>query len=95
MVLDIWANTGEVIQLPRQAPKFIKIEGERIDLTAERQAAFQQYIGHKTDMLFTILAENPGFMRLPDEKKAKKLQSRLTDIYQEAKEKVLGVKKKR
>jgi hypothetical protein len=95
MVLDIWTRTGETAQLPRQAPEYIKVEGVRYDLDANKQAQFQQYIGHKTDMLFSILAQNERFMQLPDEKKAKKLQSDLTDIYNEAKWKILGVKKRR
>jgi len=95
MVLDIWLRTGETSQLPRVAPQYIKSEGIKIDLDANRQAQFQQYIGEKTESLFNILAQNASFMRLPDEKKARKLQGYLSDIYNEAKWKVLEVKPKR
>ena len=91
LVLDIWARSGETIQLPRIAPRQIKVRGVTRPLTEMEQAQFQHYIGERTTLAFTGLARNPDFLAAPDYVKAKHLQAVLTDIYYSARVNVLGV----
>jgi hypothetical protein len=98
MVLEIWETTGETIHFPRVAQGKVKLGSntkESIELTTGEYTEYQKYIGNKTDVLFTMLADNPKFMALPDEVKAKKLQGYLTDINTAAKIEVLGYRPKR
>jgi hypothetical protein len=98
MVLDIWESTGETIHFPRVAQAKIKLGAETkepIELTPGKYTEYQKYIGNKTDILFTILSQNPKFMALPDDEKAKKLQGYLTDINTAAKIDVLGYRPER
>ena len=92
LALDIWAKTGEVGQFPRRAPTHILVKGQQVDIDAETQALYQMYIGNRVDMLYTGLAANPNFMRLPDDRKAKRLSNALTDINTDAKRLILGVR---
>jgi hypothetical protein len=92
LVLDIWARSGETIQIPRISPKQITVRGVKRPLTQMEQALFQNYIGKETSRVFTNLSRNRGFMALPDFVKAKELQSITTDINNMAKFKVLGVR---
>lgn len=98
MVLEIWEMSGQTIQFPRVAQGKIKLGAdtpEPVELTAEQYTEFQRYIGNKTDVLFTILADNESFMALDDEIKAKKLQGFLTDINTAAKIEILGYRPKK
>jgi len=93
MVLDIWESTGETIHFPRVAQAKIKLGSqtkEPIELSPGQYTEFQKYIGNKTDILFTILADNPKFMAKSDDEKAKVLQGYLTDINTAAKAEILG-----
>jgi hypothetical protein len=97
MVLDIWETTGETIQFPRVAQGKIKLGAqtrEPIELTPGQYTEFQKYIGNKTDVLFTLLMQNPKFMNKPDDEKAKDLQGYLTDINTAAKAEILGYRPK-
>lgn len=92
MVLDIWERSGNTIQFPRVAPHAVKLDShspEKVRLDVSTYTAYQQYIGEKTDVAFKTLANNPDFMALPDDAKARQLQRILTDINQQAKQKVL------
>ena len=91
LVLDIWARSGETIQLPRIAPRQIKVRGVTRPLTKMEQAQFQHYIGERTALAFSGFARNPDFLAAPDHVKAKHLQGILTDMYQSARVNVLGV----
>lgn len=98
MVLEVWEMSGQTVQFPRVAQGKIKLGSdapEPLELTPEQYTEFQRYIGNKTDVLFSILAENDGFMALDDETKAKKLQGFLTDINTAAKIEVLGYQPKK
>ena len=53
----------------------------------------QRFIGTETRERFNLLANNPSFMRLGDEVKAKNLQKILTEIGHKAKREILGAKK--
>jgi len=93
MVLDLWESTGQTIQFPRVADARIKLGKETpepVELSPGKYMEYQKYIGNKTNVLFTILAETPEFMQLSDDDKAKKLQGYLTDINTAAKIEVLG-----
>lgn len=93
MVLNIWEMSGETVQFPRVASAKIKLGAqtpEPVELTPGEYTEYQRYIGNKTDVLFTILAENDAFINLLPEKQAKKLQGYLTDINTAAKIEVLG-----
>jgi len=92
LVLEIWARTGYTIQMPRLAPRQVSVRGVKRTLTPMEQAQFQHYIGEKTSNRFDQLSASPKFMSLPDYVKAKELEGMLTDIYSEAKYKVLGVR---
>lgn len=94
LVLDIWKETGETIQMPRKVPRSIKIEGKAIILTPEQSRQFQSYIGSKTGVLFNILYHDSLFMSQPADTRAKRLQGFLTDIYTAAKIEILGYKPK-
>jgi hypothetical protein len=91
LVLDIWARTGDTIQMSRIAPREITVEGVKRPLTEMEQAQFQHYIGERTSNVFNALSADPEFMGLEDREKAKELQGILTDIYNDAKISVLGV----
>ena len=108
MVLDIWENSGQTVQFPRvvSAGK-IKIAGfpEPVELTPAQYVEYQKYIGHKTDVLFSILATKPKtevvykqtkvpFNRLTDEAKASVLSNLLTDIGQAGRIAILGSRPK-
>lgn len=96
MVLDIYEKSGEKIQFPRIATTYIMREGKRINLLPSQVTALQKRMGEETLKTFNELAKSPAFRKLPPEEQAKKLQSILTKISQEAKEKVvlpqLGIK---
>lgn len=97
MVLDIWETTGETIHFPRVAQGKVKLGGvtkEPIELTTDQYTEYQKYIGNRTDILFTMLAENPKWKLIPDDMKAKKLQGYLTDINTAAKIEILGYRPK-
>ena len=87
MVLDIYNKTGEKIQFPRYADKTVK--GKQ--LTSKQYVNYQQYIGRRTYSEFSQMANNSDFRSQPAEDQAKQLQSILTDINAEAKEKILGI----
>jgi hypothetical protein len=91
MVLDIYQQTGETGHFPRVAPKSLTIDGKTIRLKPEQYRDYQQYIGNKTGVLYTILANDPYFMRLPDEIKANKLAGYLNDINTAAKIELFGL----
>lgn len=94
MVLDIWEKTGETSQFPRVPDKMFKPAGamEPQPIEAEQYVLYAKYIGNKTNVLFTLLQNDPKFMRLDDLDKAKKLSGYLTDIKQAANIEILGVK---
>jgi len=92
LVLDIWARSGETIQIPRLAPPDIKVRGVKRPLTQYEQAEFQHQIGVRTSNVFSRKSNDPEFMALPDRVKAKILQGILTDIHNITKYKVLGVR---
>lgn len=97
MVLDIWESTGNTVQFPRVASAKMKLgydTKEMLTLTPAQYTEFQKYIGTKTNTLFGMLAANDGFMTLPDDEKAKKLQGFLTDINTAAKIEVLDYQPK-
>jgi len=91
MVLDIYQQTGETGHFPRVAPKTVTIEGKTFRLKPDQYYDYQQYIGNKTGVLYTILANDPNFMRMPDELKAKKLSQYLSDINTSAKIEIFGI----
>jgi len=91
MVLNIYKQTGEVGHFPRVAPKSVTIEGRTIHLKPDQYHDYQQYIGNKTGVLYTILANDPNFMRMPDELKAQKLANYLGDINTSAKIELFGI----
>ncbi|MGE5633374.1 MAG: hypothetical protein ACM3TR_20105 [Caulobacteraceae bacterium] len=96
MVLDIYEKSGEKIQFPRVASTYIMRGGKRINLLPNQVTALQKYMGEETLKTFNEFAKSPAFRKLPPEEQAKKLQSILTKISQEAKEKIilpqLGIK---
>lgn len=93
MVLDIYNNSGETSQAPKIAAKSYIINGEKKVLTAKEYEAMQRFIGKETQERFSVLANNPSFMNVGDEQKAKVLQKILTEIGHKAKREVLGNKK--
>jgi len=95
MVLDIWRSTGIKTHFPRVADRKQVINGERVELDPEAYTQFQRYIGHKTGVLYSALADNPKFMNGPDELKAKLLSNYLTDISTAGKILILGHRPKR
>lgn len=93
MVLDIWEMSGETVQFPRVAAGKIKLGSdtpEPITLTPAQYTQYQRYVGHKTDVLFSLLAEDERFLGLPDDIKAKTLAGFLTDINTAAKIEIFG-----
>lgn len=97
MVLGIWERSGNTAQFPRAVGAKIKIGKESMELTPEQYNKFQSYVGHKTTVLFGLLAANPVWMKpgaLPDDYKAKKLQGMLSDINTAGKIEVLGYQPK-
>jgi|GEM_PF-1265765 len=90
LVLDIFNRTGETTQAPRVADKKIQINGENVALSSEQYRNYQQFIGTGTQRVFNELAQNPEFMALSDEEKAKEMASILSDINTIAKIELFG-----
>lgn len=90
MVLDIYKNTGLTSQAPKTVGDTEVVNGMKQQLTAKQREELQRFIGRKTKTEFNRLAENRYFMSLPDEEKAKKLGTLITNIGLLAKEQILG-----
>jgi hypothetical protein len=94
MVLDIYNETGSKVQFPRVASSSItyKTDAENsqtIQLSPKEKTALQKYIGEKTSSEFDALAKNQSFIDKSAKDKAKELQKRLTEIYNEGEEYIL------
>jgi hypothetical protein len=89
MVLDIYEKSGEKIQFPRVAATYIMDKGQKINLLPAEVTKLQTMIGEKTAKQFDMIAQSKSFRSQKPEVQAKKLQSMLTEINQEAKKQLL------
>jgi hypothetical protein len=88
--LDINDRTGETKQAPRSITTNQTVNGKSIKITAQQNEDLQRFVGEATDEAFTQLSQNPAFMKLSDEDKAKKMSSLITDINKAGKVQILG-----
>lgn len=83
--LEVYNKTGETTQMPRLAPKYIEVTKngvkERIDLTQKERIEMQTYMGTQTES------------RLPKLNDPSKMQTLLTQISKEAKDKIIAQRK--
>ena len=89
-VINIFERSGETQQAPRVVPKSVKINGQNMELSAEQQGVYQEYVGTKTQQLFNNLVQDKSFQDMTDEEKAKKMAQLLTDINTAAKIELFG-----
>ena len=61
-----------------------------MELSAEQQGVYQEYVGTKTQQLFNNLVQDKSFQDMTDEEKAKKMAQLLTDINTAAKIELFG-----
>jgi hypothetical protein len=94
LVRDINDRSGETQQVPRTADRSIKINGEQVKLQPTEYSKYQEYIGKKTNDQFGKLSQDPKFMALSDEEKAKKMSNVMSDINSAAKIELFGNKPK-
>lgn len=66
----VYAATGDGGVLPRRAPVKLALAGERVELTNEQIAQYQQLAGQLTVRAYTKLAASPQFAELPAGQKA-------------------------
>lgn len=90
MVLDLYDKTGEKGQFPRVTDRKMQINGESYSLSPKEITEFQKFTGKETEKAFADLANNPGFMNLPDDEKIKIMSGIITDISSAARIKILG-----
>lgn len=90
LVFDIFQRSGETQQAPRVAPEKITINGQQYAVTPEEYTKYQQYIGSKTQVAFSRLAQDPRFLALNDTDKALYMNRILTDINSAAKVELFG-----
>lgn len=84
-VIRMYESSGLTQQAPRKVSRKITVNGEQMTLNGKQVAEMQKYVGTYTDRIFTKLVENPEFMQLPDEEKAKYMSDFMTDIHTAAK----------
>jgi hypothetical protein len=89
MILDIYEKSGEKIQFPRIAMTYVMVKGEKINLLPDEVTKLQTIMGEKTAKAFDQIAMNRSFRASAPEAQAKKLQSMLTEISQDAKQQIL------
>lgn len=90
MVLEVYDRTGLTTQTPRIASTEQTISGMKRKLSPDEYTALQRFIGERTQKEFQRLSESNHFQYLPDDQKAKKMATLLTDIGLAAKQEVLG-----
>ncbi len=88
--LDIYNNSGETKQAPRSVTTYQTVNGENIKTTAKQNEDLQRYVGQTTKEVFGLLNDDPVFLAMSDEDKAKKMSSLLTDINKAGKILLLG-----
>jgi hypothetical protein len=91
VLLQIYDNTGESNQLPRQAAKkytFTNYSGKKVqyDLTPKEQSELQKFIGKKAMERLPAVINNSYFDTLEDEEKIKRVSKLYDTIGKEAKD---------
>ena len=85
-IFGIYEQSGNKIQFPRVAPKFIKLKGETIPLSSDEFLTYQQKLGLLTQKAFGKIMNNQNYKLFNDDKKAKILQTILTKANSRVKE---------
>jgi hypothetical protein len=91
-VIDIYRETGDVMQAPKVVPKSITVNGVKKTLSAEEMVTYQRYIGGKTQDIMTRLLSSKTFQSLPAEEKASQMADIISDVDQLAKMELFGHK---
>ena len=91
-ILRIYEQSGNKIQFPRVAPKFITLKGETIPLSSDEFLTYQQKLGLLTQKAFGKIMNNQNYKLFNDDKKAKILQTILTKASSRVKEYIIKKK---
>lgn len=90
MVIDLYNSTGETSQVPRSISNRQKVNGQDRILTTNEVAKMQKLVGTFSVDRLSLLAKNPAYNALNDEKKAQVLGNIMSDIVTAAKVVLLG-----
>jgi hypothetical protein len=85
MVLDLYELTGERRQVPNLANRSQTAYGQDFKLDAQGISDMQRYMGVETQKVFSKLAQNEKFQKLPSDKQIQLLTKVLTSVGSEAK----------
>lgn len=80
MVLGIYDSAGLTEQAPRLIGSTFDAMGVNFKLSGEQRQEMQRVAGTATQRIFSQLAQNPEFMKLTEEDRAKFLANALTDV---------------
>lgn len=97
-VLRIFENSGLTNQAPQIAgegsSQKVTINGEKIDIPADKLGEYQTYLGEKTQIAFANLMAQPKWKTMTDEEKANAMSSAMENINSAAKIEIFGNKPK-
>lgn len=86
---DLYLSTGSTDHLPLQVKNYFMYKGQKITLTAEEKAKYQETLGKRTAEAFKKKMSTSDYKSMTDEDKVKALQSIINDINNEVKGEVI------
>lgn len=97
-VLNIFEKSGLTNQAPQVAgegtSQKVTINGEKIDIPADKLGEYQTYLGEKTQAAFAQMMAKPKWKTMTDEEKANTMSGAMENINSAAKIEIFGNKPK-
>lgn len=93
-IYELYKETGNTAIFPRTAPYYMNNDGEKINMTAETRAEFQEVSGKYVEKSIEKLLKNKEYKKLSDSKKAELIEEIVSDSYNQAKYEVLDIESK-
>ena len=77
---DLYLSTGSTDHLPLEVKNYFTYNGERINLTSEEKAEYQEKLGKATSEAFEEIMQTTEYKNMTDEEKVEALSSIITDL---------------